>query len=232
MTLLIRLLRSCSALAVVLLFMVCAPSAGAGVRNGIPDSNGSDPATQPGPPAARVAAEVVIDFDDLVAPCLFLETNPLRDAYLPLGVRFSGADALGGGAILNACGNFSVVGYSGDNFLAFNDIAVCLNGGVPRTPETFNFTTQVSAVSMLVGSGLSSNTIVTLDAFDAANVLVGSNSRVISGALQPLGVSGVGIVRAVLQGPSVLVVDNLRFTPGGVVDVASHSWGRLKALYR
>jgi hypothetical protein len=232
MTPITQLPRSWWTLACLLLLAAAAPAATAGVKNGVSDPTGSDPVTHTGPRAASVVGEVLIDFDDVPAPCEFIKTVPLRDLYLPLGVRFSGLDALSGGAVLNACSSFDVFGYSGDNFLAFNELAVCSNGGVPATPETIDFTSQVSVVSMLVGSAENTGATVSLDAFDAANTLVGSNSRGINAGLQPLGVSGVGIVRVVLHGPSVLVVDDLRFTPGGVVGVASHSWGRLKALYR
>ena len=215
-----------------LLLVVVASVARAGVVSGVLVPGGSDPVSRPGPPAAHQAAEVVIDFDGGSAPCAFMETLPLRDTYLASGVRFAGPDPDGGGAILNACGNFDVTGYSGTNFLAFNPLAHCLNGGVPKLPESILFTSPVSAVSMLVGAGFGASETVTLNAYNALDVLVDSNSRVPPRALQPLGVTGPGIVRVVLSGGITMVVDDLRFTPGGVVSVASRSWGQLKSIYR
>jgi hypothetical protein len=215
-----------------LVLLLAATGARAGAVNGVDVPGSPDVTANPGPAAGHRTAEVVIDFDDVVAPCLFLETAPLRDHYLGLGVRFFGPDTSGGGAILNACGNFSVTGFSGTNFLAFNDIARYPGGGVPITPETIRFTSPVSAVSILVGSNESSGQTVTLDAYDAADVLVDSQSRVLGPALGPLAVTAPSITRVVLGGGHVLVVDDLRFTPGGIVAAAARSWGQVKAIYR
>lgn len=185
----------------------------------------------PGPRATPAIAEVLIDFDDVAAPCLFMETVPLRTAYLPLGVSFTGVGIYDGGAILNACSNFSVSGFSGSNFLAFNNTAGYPTGGIPQTPETITFTSPVAAVSLLVGSGLNGS-VVSLDAYDAANVLVASNSRSLVSGLAPLGVTAPSISRVVLSGGGIFVADNLRFTPGGIVPARAHSWGQLKAFYR
>lgn len=194
---------------------------------GVPETS-----VAPGPRATPAIAEVLIDFDDVVAPCLFMQTIPLRTEYLPLGVNFTGPAPLDGGAILDACSNFFVTGYSGSNFLAFNNTAAgYLTGGFAQTPETISFTSPVAAVSLLVGSSLE-GAEVRLDAYDAANVLVASNSRVMTSGLAPLGVSAPSISRVILSGGGVFVADNLRFTPGGIVPARAHSWGQVKAFYR
>lgn len=63
------------------------------------------PTATPPPPGA-----IVINFDDVSAPCNFGSTVALRDQYAGLGVRFMGPAALDGGGILDQCGNFGVSG--------------------------------------------------------------------------------------------------------------------------
>ena len=47
---------------------------------------------------------IVIDFDDLSAPCALGEALPLRDEYAALGVVFLGAPTNGGAAVLDERG--------------------------------------------------------------------------------------------------------------------------------
>ena len=67
-----------------------------------------------------VVQAMVINFDDVAAPDMFLNTTHLTDQYASLGVHFSGPSDIDGGAILNQSSNFGVNALSGVNFLAFN----------------------------------------------------------------------------------------------------------------
>jgi len=204
------------------------------IRFGVGVAGPSEPVPATGPVAAPRVAEVLIDFDDVFAPCVFGETTPLRDQYLLQGVRFLGGPGTDGGAILNACGNFSVTGYSGTNFLAFNGIAPPSfeSDYNPALPEEFLFTVPVAAVSVRAGSGLGPGLSVQLRAFSSANVLVASSALTLTPALQLISVSAPGIVRVQVAGPTVMVMDDLRFTPGSVVPVLAKSWGQVKTVYR
>ena len=214
-----------------LLLAIAAPGR-AGMRAGayVPDA----PDAVPGVPrvAPTIAGEVVISFDGVVAPCAFEQTIPLRDEYLALGVRFSGSDAQSGGGILHWCSNFTITGYSGDNIVGFNPIGFYPGGGNANTPETLTFLTPVAAISMLVGSGYTAGNLVRLQAFNAADELVDESVVTLAEPLQPLAVSGSGIVHAVLSSTAAFAMDDLRFTPGRVVSVARSTWGRVKAAYR
>jgi len=217
---------------IVAAILLVAHVAHAGVKDGVEQPGAEAPAGATGPPATPRVAEVLINFDDVVAPCVFALTTSLRDPYLASGARFTGSAGTDGGAILNWCGNFSVTGYSGDNFLAFN-------GGLtheltynPALPQAIVFTSPVVAVSIRVGSGSGAGFPVELHAFDAANVLVDSDSRILTPELQLLSVSATSISRVIVSGPEVMVLDDLRFTPGGIVPALATSWGRVKAIYR
>ena len=179
-----RSMRTLMILSAVCCLCVATP-ARAGVKAGTDVPGGPDPVTVTGPRAAFLPAEVLIDFDDVSAPCVFVETTALRNAYLPLGVRFVGPDELGGGAILNSCSNFSVTGFSGANFLAFNSFSTLMgSGGVPTTPETLRFVSPVSDVSVLAGSSNGAGELVQLEAYNAAGGLVDQNSRTLAAAMQ------------------------------------------------
>lgn len=120
--------------------------------------------------AARVAAisaprvvlpEAVntINFDSISAPSLFFETTALAAVG---SVLFNGSStsALNGGAVLDDLSGFGVTGYSAPNFLAFNCEATMLDGGVPKAPETIQFPTEVRSVSLKIGSGTSTGSVV------------------------------------------------------------------------
>ena len=204
---------------------------------GVPDPGASVPGAAPvaGGRAAPGPGEVLIDFDDVTAPCAFFQTAALTDAYLARGVRFSGLPPAAGGAILNWCSNFSVTGYSGDNFLAFNAFATePPNYYSPALPEFLAFTAPVAAVSVRVGAGDGSSAGGTahLRAYDHVNTLVASNSIVVGPSLQLLWVSAPGIVRVEVDGPYIMVLDDLRFTLDQLVPTRPSTWARLKAAYR
>ena len=214
--------------------MLIALATSAEIRDGVVGPGSPNPSPIAGPVAQPRVAEVLIGFDDFVAPGAFGFTTPLRDRYLPLGVRFRGGPGTDGGAVLNATSNFGVTGYSGMNFLAFNSIVgtIVPNSYIAALPEVIVFTDPAAAVSVRVGSASSAGSTVRLDAFDGASVLVASNALVLGTALQTLTVSAPGIRQVVVSGPSVMVLDDLRFTPGGVVPVKRTSWARIKRLFR
>jgi hypothetical protein len=47
-----------------------------------------------------------------------------------------------------------------------------------------------------------------------------------------LSVVGPCIARVEVTGPLEMVLDDLRFTPGGIVPAVTRSWARLKRYYR
>jgi hypothetical protein len=217
--------------------MVLAKGVSAGLRDGVEQPGLADSPSSPGVPASPRVAEVLIDFDDFVAPESFgPPATPLRDRYLSRGVSFLGGPGTDGGAVLNWRSNFSVTGFSGLNFLAFNAAVgtTVPNIFIAALPEWILFTNPVAAVSMLVGSATSAGHTIHMNAFNSANVTVASSSLVLGQALQPLSVSAPGIVRVEVGGSDVvvMVLDDLRFTPDLVVAARATSWGRIKASYR
>ena len=211
------------------------PAHADGVVNGqMITSAGIPPGAYPGQPVEPVRPTnlVFIDFDDAQQPCLFMQTDPLRDAYQSLGVLFSGPGSLDGGAILDQCGNFDVSRFSPPNFVAFNAGAQMLSGGRPIGPERMTFLAEVSSVSV----GVASNTagFAVLRAYDSASLLIATASVPLSGTLQDVSVAIPGIRYAdlgVQGGSEVWIFDNLAFdaTP---TPVTQHTWGRIKELYR
>ena len=215
------------------LLLFGAPLALAGVRDGVEIPGPVSSASQPGPAASTTATEVLVDFDDRFAPESYGGTVPLRDEYLSRGVQFRGGAGTDGGIVLSFLANFSVTGYSGRNFLTFNgEVGTTIPFPyIVALPERILFTEAVGAVSARVGSWTSAGQIATLQAFDAAHVLLGSQSLVLGPALQPLAVVAPGIREVEVGGPRVMVLDDLRFTVGAVVPVRAHSWAGLKRLY-
>jgi hypothetical protein len=68
---------------VILLFAVVAT---AGIVEGV-DRPGVNPFKPPPPvEVGRPLTHVFIDFDDVAAPCVFAEQNPIRNEYIGLGV--------------------------------------------------------------------------------------------------------------------------------------------------
>lgn len=165
------------------------------------------------------ASAVVITFDEFgPAPNFFIQTNPLRNEYLGLGVSFSGPATLDGGAILNQNGNFGVNAISGTNFLAFNrDGAVAMqNGGRPIDPEVLTFTVPVTNVSILCSAGFYRGTFV-MAAYDTNNNFVGAslvNTNV--GQYGALGIGASNIAKVTLtevSNAASFVYEDLAFTP-------------------
>jgi hypothetical protein len=198
------------------------------------DRPGVNP-VKPPPPVeiTRPLTHVFINFDDVTAPCNFINQNPIRDEYLALGVSFSGPGPADGLAILDQCGGFGVSGHSSPNFLAANCGAMMANGGTPWGPETLTFTQTIVSCSALVGSGSGAGSVLSVHAYTEDEALVDSDSIVLSANLQLLGVSGVGIKTVVFGAtqPCVWVLDDLGFDTE-MTPVDDTSWGTIKALYR
>lgn len=184
-----------------------------GITNGVATDN---PA--PAPPQAGLTAitpppnAIVINFDDVTAPCNFSATTALRDQYAGLGVLFSGPALNDGGGVLDQCSNFGVGGHSAPNFLAFNINSENSNGGIPRPPETITFINGARYVQVNAGSSSGAGQLVTMEAFDAAGISLGSHSLTLAPTLDTLSITANGIAWVVINTPaSVFVLDDLAF---------------------
>jgi hypothetical protein len=142
-----------------------------------------------------------INFDGTGAPCAFIQTSPLTNAYAGQGVLFSG-----GGAILNQCSNFGLNARSGTDFLAFNTATYATG------PEVFSFTNPISMFSIFAGSG--SAGVYAATAYDANNQLLFTNSIIgTPGAYGELTLSGSGISRVQITSTQTgYVFDDLSFS--------------------
>jgi hypothetical protein len=121
-----------------------------------------------------------INFDDVTAPCVFMDTGPLTTYYQALGVTFAGPAAGQGGAILNQCAAYAVSGFSAPNFLAF------ATGTYAPGPETITFASPVYAVEIKAGDGIHPD-LTTLSAFNGST-LVAESSRTETAAMQTMSV--------------------------------------------
>ena len=195
-----------------------APEAPAGLRDGVivPGGAWSEPACAPAPPAAasiQAGGGTLINFDDLAAPCAFADTVRLTDRYSALGVTFAGPGGLDGAAVVNQCGGWNITGHSPPNFLAFNTGATLGDGGIPTGPETLHLDTPVAEVRMLAGVGSGTGTI-TVQAFDASDVLVSSRTNTLTPTLSPITLSGGGITQVKISGTaSAFVIDDVNLIP-------------------
>lgn len=154
-----------------------------------------------------------INFDNVDAPCNFVDTSALRDEYAGLGVHFRGKGPLNGGGILNECGNFGVTGYSPPNFLAFNPGALYGDGGIPNTPQYIYFDNTVRGVRLKAG-GPSGGTL-RMTAYDVNRQVIGTKTLVMTPDLQTLTVVGQGIkgvaIKAQLDPGAFFVIDDLEW---------------------
>lgn len=199
--------------AAIMILVLLTPNARATIVNGVVQ-NGSVEDTDP--LLSPLAGATVIDFDNVTAPCLFAQTVQLSELYAPMGVHFSRIGGNGGGAILNQCSSFGVAPVSGDNFLAFNRFAQLSNGAPASDPEKILFDTLMTEVSIYAAGGSGPPSTFTLQAYDAADMLVDSETITTTG-WAPLTVSwGEGIEYVVLEesgGDDAFVYDNFSFTP-------------------
>lgn len=156
-------------------------------------------------PATSFAATTTIDFDGTSAPCCFVSTTPLSNAYAGLGVTFSGVGGTGG-SILNQSGNFGFDAHSGTDFLAFNTGVNGISG-----VEDITFSTLQSAVSIWAAN--SNGGTIALTAYDVTGAEMATSTINASAVWQQLSVSGLGIasVRVTPQ-IGVYAVDDLSFT--------------------
>ena len=152
--------------------------------------------------ATAPAHAAVINFDEMTAPPLLSEATPLTSQYSALGVIFSGT-----GAVLNQDSDFMVTGYSGTNFLAYTSQATIGFGSADATSEAFDvftFSTPLSAVSFLLGSGLtgppsSAGRTVEVRAFNSAGVEVEMEAVALASMLQMVTLSGLDITSVTLM---------------------------------
>ncbi len=179
------------------------------------------------------------------APDDFSATTNLTTLYSPLGVTFSGSGGSNnGGAILNEASNFGVSALSGANFLAFNpNVNVTLaNGGLPIDPETINFASPQSLVTLYVATGSNGTASFELEGYQSS-VLVASSTATSTSGYEPLSVSfPSGMNSVVLSGGAdrPFVVDNLSFQAvpepstlallaAGAIGLLGYGWRRRRA---
>lgn len=146
----------------------------------------------------------LISFDDLCAPSLFIQGNPLREQYAAFGVHFQGS-----GVVLNSYSNFEGVPLSDTrgtaNFLAFNG-----NVGV-APPEAVLFDNPVSFFSWDF-AGTTGNAQINAYLGDA---LVGSTSiTALFGVWNEMSLSATAfdkVIFSVSDTDPHFVVDNLQY---------------------
>jgi hypothetical protein len=148
------------------------------IQNG---KGGEGPGKLLGSHTVRIETTGKIDFDDVEAPCGFNEAVALQSYG---DTAFAGPSDLNGGAILNECGYFSVKGYSSPNFLAFNCGAVLGDGEIPTVSEFVTFSSEVTNLSLKIGSAASPGGLVTFLAYgseggQARYVHVGPDMRTV-----------------------------------------------------
>lgn len=204
-----------------------APSPTAAPNSGI--KSGVGPAAARQTPHAATATDaglcypfspVTINFDDEPQPALFADTTALRYNYRALGAIFRGSGPLDGGAILDESSGFTVTGYSAPNFLAFNLSAPLNNGGIPKPPEEILFLGHASFVEILAGSVAGAGQPISMMAYDADGLLVGSDDLILGSAMQPLTITADHIARVVIDSPAVnFLLDDLTFVPEAVPEI-------------
>ena len=168
--------------------------------------------------ATTITFDVDANGDPINAPGNFSQTLPLTTLYATLGVTFVGPTGSDGGAILNAAaGNWFVPAHSGANILGFNVSpgTAMSNGGLPIGPETVDFSSPVTLVSLFTAvktSGLP----IELDGY-LGSALVASDGATSTGNYEELSVSSpAGMDHVVITrstGSSDFVVDDLSFQP-------------------
>jgi hypothetical protein len=177
----------------------------------------------------------LISFDDLCAPSLFIQGNPLSEQYAALGVHFQGS-----GVVLNSYSNFEGVPLSDThgtaNFLAFNG-----NVGV-APPEAVLFDNPVNFFSWDF-AGTTGN--AQLNAY-LGDALVGSTSiTAFFGVWNEMSLSATAFDKVIFSVSNTdphFVVDNLRYgmqttpvavpLPASLWLLASAGLGLLGAAWR
>lgn len=161
---------------------------------------------------APPAGAVVINFDDVDAPCSFSSmAGPLSDEYQTEGVTFSGPSATDGPARAHECGDWGVTGHSSPNFMVTNVNGNYSGGGRPLGPITMTFSPDVFSVQINASVGAYAQGDITMRCYNGDS-LVGEDAIANQTTLQTLAVSGAGIDRCVLSsGEGVALFDDLAF---------------------
>jgi hypothetical protein len=150
---------------------------------------------------------VFIDFDDVTAPDLFIDTIALTDTYSSLGVNFSGPSANSGGGIVTDI-SWPITGNSDPNILGFNNGASYSDAGSPTGPETITFSTPASSVSIL--AGLSEAGTITMTAYDSSDSVLDIDSIAADDSMALLSVSAADIDHVIISySGGVCVLDDL-----------------------
>lgn len=158
------------------------------------------------------AAVTTINFDDAPAPCLFVDQTPLSGEYAAQGVTFQ---AVGGPAmeVLDQCGAFGFNARSGSQFLAYN---------TALTSSQFDAIITATLGSASIWAASSESGTATLQAFDAFDNLVASDSLSLTAGWQELAVSGTGIAYLRLSSSTRAgAFDDLQFDAAAVPEPIS-----------
>lgn len=150
---------------------------------------------------ACVPVPLVIDFDDVVAPTVFVDTQPLSNEYAALGVTFTGPGPALGGARLNANSFTCFQNHSEPNALMFG-------GTYAESPETITFDPPVVSVKLLVSGQAGDIDVV---AKDATGRVVDTAAVTLVCSAHDLELTGAAITDVVVTGPLYFGVDDLRF---------------------
>jgi hypothetical protein len=110
------------------------------------------------PQVVLAQAPVLIDFDDLSAPCDLASAQPLRDEYAAFGVEFSGYSDADGAAVLGECSGYGIPGYSPPNFAVIDPEGLLATGGVPDELR-FGFTGDVPRLVRVTVGGPPGTTV-------------------------------------------------------------------------
>ncbi len=165
------------------------------------------------PPRVPLAhsRSVFIDFDQVSAPCLFVETKPLAGSFLHLA-SFFGREG-NGGAVIDQCGNFGLNARSQPNFLAFNNSlfpGIYLSGGVAKLPELILFGEgHVEVTLHLSHGGFTTPSPLSIVAFGPGGIedmeMFMTTSAWVAHTLTGTNISGIML----LGDPDYLVVDDI-----------------------
>ena len=114
---------------------------------------------------------IEINFDEINAPCGFVDTSPIYDQYAEFGIIFEGVSNEDGGSILNECGNFGVNGYSPPNFLAFNT-----QMGASGSAQKINFTENLASYVEIGIAQSYEGDLFSIYAYNSNDVLIATNT--------------------------------------------------------
>jgi hypothetical protein len=194
------------------------------INNSIRDGDQVVTVTASAPPLPSASSTIIvidddvplttlINFDDVVAPCAFSQTSHLTNQYAAQGVVFEGPGGSDGMALLNQCVGFNVTGFSPPNYLVLSPSGSFQDGGIAQGPETIRFNNAVSQVQMLVGSFYAADTVVTLQAYDGNNVMVGTTNITLTSIMTPVSLTAAAISKVIVTAPGGnLVIDDLSFS--------------------